>query len=132
MSCACGVLQVTSLVIAFVALHSQSPGLRVGKQYGNFYDNAAGDLQFGTLDADKTVSVVFDHSHTLDDRQYAFVQSATLYTTVSGQRRVRVCNTALQVVTLAGNVFRFADMDAVVAHMLREGAQRHRILLNCS
>lgn len=96
-------------------------GLRVTKQYGNFYDNAAGDMQFGTLDADKSVCVVFEHSHTLSDRQYAFIQSATLYTTVSGERRVRVCNLALQVVTLAGNVFRFADTDTVVTYMLREG-----------
>ena len=96
-------------------------GLRIGKRYGNFYDNASGDMQFGTLDADKSVSVVLEHNRVLDERQYAFLQSATLYTTVTGQRRVRVCNVALQVVTLAGNVFRFADMDTVVTHMLREG-----------
>lgn len=65
--------------------------------------------------------VVFDHGHTLDDRSFAFVQSAVLYTTVTGERRVRVCNVALQVVSLAGNVFRFADMDTVVSVMIREG-----------
>lgn len=100
---------------------TQFKGLRIGKQYGNFYDSASGDMQFGTLDADKSVSVVLEHSRSLDDRQYAFLQSALLYTTVTGQRRVRVCNVALQVVTLAGNVFRFADMDTVVTHMIREG-----------
>ncbi|KAJ3559261.1 hypothetical protein NM688_g447 [Phlebia brevispora] len=101
-----------------------STGLRISKQYGNFYDNTAGDMQFGTLDADKAVSVVLEHSRVLDERQYAFLQSATLYTTVSGERRVRVCNVALQVVTLAGNVFRFADLDTVVTHMLREATAR--------
>lgn len=40
---------------------------------------------------------------------------------MDGQRRVRVCNVALQVAALAGNVFRFADMDTVVAIMMREG-----------
>ena len=96
-------------------------GLRVAKQYGNFYENAAGDMQFGTMDADKAVAVLFEHSHNLDERRYAFVQSATLYTTIAGERRVRVCNVALQVVTMAGNVFRYADMDTVVAYMLRQG-----------
>ena len=95
--------------------------MRISKQYGNFYESAANDLQFGTLDADKAVVVVFDHAHTLDDRSYAFVQSAVLYTTVAGERRVRVCNVALQVASLAGNVFRYADMDAVVSVMIREG-----------
>ena len=112
-----------------VPLHSRNSclivatGLRIAKQYGNFYENAAGDMQFGTMDADKSVAVVFEHSHTLDERRYAFIQSATLYTTVSGERRVRVCNVALQVVTLAGNVFRYADMDTVVAYMLRQGGK---------
>lgn len=109
----------TTYVIKFPS--NISIGLRVAKQYGNFYENAAGDLQFGTLDADKSVAVVLEHNGTLSERQYAFIQSATLYTTVDGQRRVRVCNVALQVVTLAGNVFRYADMDAVVTLMLREG-----------
>ena len=83
------------------------------------------DLQFGTMDADKSVVVVFDHAHTLDDRNYAFVQSAVLYTTVTGERCVRVCNVALQVASLAGNVFRFADMDTVVSVMIREGKFTH-------
>ena len=96
-------------------------GLRISNQYGNFYENAAGDLQFGTLDADKSICVVLQHSSSLDDRQYAFLQSAVLYTAADGQRRVRTCNVALQVVSLAGSVFRHADMDAVVSVMMREG-----------
>ncbi|TFK84659.1 sec24-like protein [Polyporus arcularius HHB13444] len=101
-----------------------SVGLRVSKQYGNFYESAAGDMEFGTLDADKTLAIALEHVRTLDDRQYAFIQSALLYTTREGQRRVRVHNVALRVVTLAGNVFQFADMDAVVSLLLREAISK--------
>ncbi|KAH9917662.1 sec24-like protein [Epithele typhae] len=97
-----------------------SIGLRVSAQHGNFYENPAGDMDFGTMDADKTVSFTLEHARTLDDRLYAFIQSAILYTTTDGERRVRVQNMALRVVTLAGNVFQYADMDATVSHMLRE------------
>ena len=101
--------------------HLYDTGLRVAKQYGNFYESAAADLEFGTVDADKTIAVALEHARTLDDRQYAFIQSAILYTTREGQRRVRVHNLALKVVTLAGNVFQYADMDAAVSFLLREG-----------
>lgn len=96
-------------------------GLRISAQYGNFYQRSTTDLEFGTLDADKAISVTLEHSRTLDDRQYAYLQCAVLHTTASGQRRVRTCNLALQVASLAGNVFRYADMDAIVCHMAREG-----------
>lgn len=96
-------------------------GLRIANQYGNFYESPAGDMEFGTMDADKAISIALEHARTLDDRYYAYIQSAILYTTSTGQRRVRVHNVALRVVTLAGNVFQYADMDATVSHMLREG-----------
>lgn len=98
-----------------------SQGIRVAAQYGNFYQRSTTDLEFGTLDADKAISVSLEHSRALDDRQYAFLQCAVLYTSVSGQRRVRTCNLALQVASLAGSVFRFADMDTAVCHLAREG-----------
>lgn len=34
---------------------------------------------------------------------------------------MRTVNLALQVATLAGSVFRFADMDAAICHFAREG-----------
>lgn len=73
------------------------------------------------LDADKGITTRLEHTGTLDTREYAHIQAAVLYTTVSGQRRVRVCNLAIPVVELAGNVFRFADMDATIAYMFRQG-----------
>ncbi|KAF8137561.1 hypothetical protein EV363DRAFT_1318334 [Boletus edulis] len=97
-----------------------SHGLRVSKYYGNFQERSPTDLTLGVFDSDKAVSALLGHSQTLDERQYAYLQCAVLYTSVDGQRRVRTCNLALPVVSLAGNVFRYADMDAVVCHLARE------------
>ncbi|THH27445.1 hypothetical protein EUX98_g6743 [Antrodiella citrinella] len=101
-----------------------SYGLRVQKYLGNYYENSSGDLEFGTMDADKALTAILEHTHTLDDRKQAYIQCAILYTTADGQRRVRTLNVALQVATLAGSVFRFADMDTVVSHMVREAIGR--------
>lgn len=96
-------------------------GLRVAQHYGNFYEGPTSDLILGTFDADKAISVSLEHTGTLNDSTFAFLQSAVLHTTAAGQRRVRVCNVGLQVASLAGSVFRYADMEAVVSHMVREG-----------
>lgn len=96
-------------------------GLRITQHYGNFLETATSDLAFGTVDADKAISVLLEHTATLSETGFAFIQSALLYTTISGQRRVRVCNLGLQVASMAGSVFRYADMDTVVCHLVREG-----------
>ncbi|KAH7926159.1 beta-sandwich domain of Sec23/24 [Leucogyrophana mollusca] len=97
-----------------------SNGLRVSKHYGSFHERTATDLEIGVLDSDKAISVLLEHSRSLDERQYAHLQCAVLYTSTSGQRRVRTCNLALQVATLAGSIFRYADMDTVVCHLARD------------
>jgi protein transport protein SEC24 len=102
------------------ATNETSVGLRISKYYGNFHERSVTDLDIGILDADKAISVQIEHSRKLDARDYVFLQCAVLHTTPQGQRRVRTCNLALQVADLAANVFRYADMDAVVCHLARE------------
>ncbi|KAF5379180.1 hypothetical protein D9615_005981 [Tricholomella constricta] len=89
--------------------------------YGNFYQTSPTNLEFGILDADKAISVVLEHSgRSLGSRDSVYLQSSVLYTTVSGERRARICNLALPVADLAANVFRFADLDTTLCHLARE------------
>ncbi|KAL9710373.1 COPII coat Sec23p-Sfb3p heterodimer component [Leucoagaricus gongylophorus] len=97
-----------------------SSGLRISQYYGNFARSNATDLTLGILDADRAIMADFEHSGSLDPRSYAYIQCATLYTTVWGERRVRVINLALQVAQLAGNVFQFADLDTLICRLTRE------------
>ncbi|KAF7360198.1 SEC23 SEC24 family protein [Mycena venus] len=114
-----------------------SNGIRVSEYCGNFHQRGATDVEFGVLDADKAFSVTLKHSGgTLDTRGYVFLQSAVLYTTIEGQRRVRTCNLALPVVELAWNVFRLADLDATVYYLARHAQKlaniREDLTENCS
>jgi protein transport protein SEC24 len=66
----------------------------VKAHYGSFLERTATDLECGTMDADKSILAVIEHQRgdALDERKPAFFQSAVLYTTKEGQRRVRTCN----------------------------------------
>lgn len=96
-----------------------SSSLSVSSLDGNFTQRSSSEVEAATLDADKAFTVSFEHAATLSAREFAHIQVAVLHTTLAGQRRVRVMNLALQVGDLAGNVFRYADIDATVAHSVR-------------
>ncbi|KAL8280889.1 hypothetical protein RQP46_006568 [Phenoliferia psychrophenolica] len=97
-----------------------SNGLRVADHFGNFFQRNVTDLEFGTLDADKAVAAKIKHEGKLDEKVDAHFQCAVLYTSATGQRRVRVHNLAVPVTNLLANVFRFADMDTTLAYIAKE------------
>ncbi len=99
-----------------------SNGLRVSDHIGNYYQRSMTDLEFGTIDDSKTFAAVLKHEgQRLDDRQPAFVQIAALYTSSSGERRVRCLNMSFTTTSLIGNVFRFADLDSSVTVLIKGG-----------
>jgi protein transport protein SEC24 len=87
---------------------------------GNFHVSDPSTPTSGSFDADQAFSVSFSLTAQLSTHQYVSTQCAVLHTTADGRRLVRVINLALQVADLGTNVFRFADMDVVVAHFMRQ------------
>lgn len=100
-----------------------SNGLQVSSYHGNFLQhNFGADLEFGVIDADKAMGVMFSYDGKLDSKLDAHFQSALLYTTATGERRVRCTNTVASVSEGASmDCMRFIDQDAVVSMIAREG-----------
>ena len=99
-----------------------SNGLQVSSYHGNFLQhNFGADLEFGVIDADKSIGVIFSYDGKLDPKLDAHFQSALLYTTASGERRVRCTNTVASVSEGAMETMRFIDQDAVVNIVAKEG-----------
>jgi protein transport protein SEC24 len=103
-----------------------SNGLQVTAYHGNFLQMGAtsSDIEFGVIDEDKTMAIMFSHDGKLDSKVDAHFQSALLYTTKSGERRVRCSNVVAAVTDTAKNVVRWADQDAIVGVLAREGEYR--------
>ncbi|KAF2819589.1 Sec23/Sec24 family protein-like protein [Ophiobolus disseminans] len=102
-----------------------SNGLQVSAYHGNFYHHTFGaDLEFGVIDADKAVAVLFSYDGKLDPKLDAHFQSALLYTTASGERRVRCINIVASVSPNTGECMKFVDQDAVVSIIAKEAAAR--------
>lgn len=100
-----------------------SNGLQISGYHGNFLENGA-DLGIGVLDADKAIGVTFSYDGKLDSKLDAHFQSALLYTTANGERRVRCCNVVASVSDNAKESMKFVDQDAVYSIIAKEASTR--------
>lgn len=102
-----------------------SNGLQVASYHGNFTQHTFGaDVELGVIDADKAMGVLFSYDGKLDSKLDAHFQSALLYTTASGERRVRCCNVIASVSDAAKDCMKFVDQDAVYAIIAKEAASK--------
>lgn len=99
-----------------------SNGLQVSAYHGNFLQHTFGsDLLIGSIDADKAFGVTFNHDGKLDSKLDAHFQAALLYTTASGQRRVRCINLVATVNDGGLDTMTSLDQDAIVSILAKEG-----------
>jgi protein transport protein SEC24 len=102
-----------------------SNGLQVASYHGNFVQHTFGaDLELGVIDADKAMGVIFNYDGRLDAKLDAHFQSALLYTTASGERRVRCSNVIASVSDHAKDCMKFVDQDAVYNIIAKEAATK--------
>lgn len=102
-----------------------SNGLQISAYHGNFIQHTFGaDLEIGVIDADKAVGVTFGYDGKLDAKLDAHFQSALLYTTASGERRVRCCNVIASVSDNARECMKFVDQDAVYTILAKDAASK--------
>ncbi|CAK7273763.1 COPII coat Sec23p-Sfb3p heterodimer component [Sporothrix epigloea] len=102
-----------------------SNGLQVSSYHGNFVQHTMGaDLEIGVIDADKAIGVTFSYDGKLDTKLDAHFQSALLYTTADGQRRVRCSNVIASVSENTRESLKFVDQDAVYSILAKAAATK--------
>ncbi|RUS83129.1 hypothetical protein EGW08_009118 [Elysia chlorotica] len=91
-----------------------STGIRPVDFYGNFYMANTTDVEMAAIDADSCVSLEIKHDDKLSESDGAFIQVAVLYTSVSGQRRLRCHNLSLNCCAQMADLFRSCELDVLV------------------
>ncbi|XP_028081597.1 protein transport protein Sec24-like At4g32640 isoform X1 [Camellia sinensis] len=99
-----------------------SQGIQVQEYSGNFCKRIPTDVDLPAIDSDKTLMVTLKHDDKLQDGSECAFQCALLYTTVYGQRRIRVSTLSLPCTSLLSNLFRSADLDTQFACFLKQVA----------
>jgi protein transport protein SEC24 len=97
-----------------------SQGLQVQDYFGNFCKRIPTDVDLAAIDCDKTIMVTFKHDDKFQEGSECSFQCAVLYTTVFGQRRIRVTTLSLPCTSVLSNLFRGADLDAQFTYFLKQ------------
>uniref|UniRef100_A0A671LPJ2 Protein transport protein Sec24D-like n=1 Tax=Sinocyclocheilus anshuiensis TaxID=1608454 RepID=A0A671LPJ2_9TELE len=89
-------------------------GFRATDFFGAIYMNNTTDVEMAAVDCDKAVTVEFKHDDTLSEESGAVMQCALLYTTIGGQRRLRIHNLSLNCSSQLSELYKSCETDALI------------------
>lgn len=99
-----------------------STGIKPNDYLGNFnmYGN---DLEFASLYRQYSLSVELKHEDKINENAKVYIQAALLYTSLSGQRRIRLHNLSLNVCTQYNQMYPSCEVDALINYMAKLAAR---------
>ncbi|KAM3857722.1 protein transport protein Sec24D [Diretmus argenteus] len=104
-----------------------STGFRATDFFGAVHMNNTTDVEMAAVDCDKAMTVEFKHDDTLSEETGAFIQCALLYTTISGQRRLRIHNLSLNCSSQLSELYKSCETDSLVNFFAKSA---YRAILN--
>ncbi|KXJ83215.1 hypothetical protein RP20_CCG007980 [Aedes albopictus] len=96
-----------------------STGIRPTDFFGHFFMSNTTDMEIASIDCDKAVAIEIKHDDKLSDEN-VFIQVALLYTSCSGQRRLRILNLSLKTCTQLADLFRSCDLDTTILFFAKQ------------
>merc|ERR1719430_344935 len=101
-----------------------STGVRPTDFFGSFYMANTTDMELASVNSDMALACEIKHDDKLTDEDGVYVQAALLFTSVSGQRRLRVINIALNVCNNMGDLYRNCDLDTTINFLAKQNISR--------
>jgi len=96
-----------------------STGLRPVEFFGSFVMNNTTDVELATIDSDKAIVIEIKHDDKIPEDGVAYVQNALLYTSASGQRRLRIHNLAFATCSQLADLYRCCELDTAVNYFTK-------------
>ncbi|KAG7496243.1 transport protein Sec24D [Solea senegalensis] len=104
-----------------------STGFRATDFFGAIHMNNTTDVEMAAVDCNKAITVEFKHDDALSEESGAFVQCALLYTTISGQRRLRIHNLSLNCSMQLSELYKNCETDSLINFFAKSA---YRAMLN--
>nr|XP_031826697.1 protein transport protein Sec24C [Nomia melanderi]XP_031826698.1 protein transport protein Sec24C [Nomia melanderi]XP_031826700.1 protein transport protein Sec24C [Nomia melanderi]XP_031826701.1 protein transport protein Sec24C [Nomia melanderi] len=110
------VINNISRPIAFDAIMRvrTSTGVRATDFFGHFFMSNTTDMELASIDCNKAIAVEIKHDDKLTDDEGVYIQTALLYTSCSGVRRLRIINLSLKTSSKVAELYRVCDLDAII------------------
>ncbi|XP_044736103.1 protein transport protein Sec24C [Chrysoperla carnea] len=91
-----------------------STGVRPTDFYGHFFMSNTTDMELASIDCNKGIALEIKHDDKLTEEEGVYIQTALLYTSCSGQRRLRIINLSLQTCSQYADLYRSCDLDTIM------------------
>ncbi|XP_072122697.1 protein transport protein Sec24C-like [Mobula birostris] len=102
---------------AVLNVHTRK-GIRAINYYGSLLMNSA-EVELAAIDSDKALLVEFKHDGKLQEKDGVLIQFVLLYTTLGGQRRLRIHNVALNCSGRLVDTFRTSQAETLLNYFAK-------------
>ena len=101
-----------------------SQGVRPVDFFGHYYMSNTTDIELASIDSSKSIGVEIKHDDKITDEDGVYIQAALLYTSCSGQRRLRIINLALSVCSQMADLYKNCDLDTLMNFFGKQSISR--------
>ncbi|EEB05077.1 COPII vesicle coat protein [Schizosaccharomyces japonicus yFS275] len=98
-------------------------GVRVSSFYGNFFNRSSDLCSFPYFPRDQSYVIELNVEDTIT-KPFVLIQTAVLYSTCFGERRIRVLTTAIPVTQSLSDVYAAADQRSIAHYLIVRAADR--------
>merc|ERR1711899_485144 len=101
-----------------------STGVRPVEFFGSFYMANTTDTELASINSDMAVACEVKYDDKLTEEDGVYIQAAVLFTSCSGQRRIRVVNLALNTGSSMAEMYRNCELDTLVNFLAKQSISR--------